>query len=65
MECKKSLSDAIIEDQAPILERAKEFEENPGMVKDIIREGCEEASRIAKDTLEEVREAMGLPHKER
>jgi tryptophanyl-tRNA synthetase len=65
LECKKSLSDAIIQEQAPILERAKEFEENPSLVKDIIREGCEEASDIAKETLEEVREVMGLPHKER
>lgn len=65
LECKKVLSDNIIEEQQPIHERAKEYKSNPRLVKDIVREGCEAARDIAKDTLEEVREVMGLPHRDR
>lgn len=64
LECKKALSDAIIAEQRPILERAKEYEGNMRLVKEIVREGCEAARDMAKDTLEEVREAMGLPHRD-
>lgn len=65
LECKKALSDAIIAEQRPILERATEYENNMRLVKEIVREGCEAARDKAKDTLEEVREAMGLPHRDR
>lgn len=65
LECKKALSDAIIEQQAPILDRAQEYKNNPRLVKEIVREGCEAARDIARETLEEVREVMGLPHRDR
>ena len=60
IECKKRVSDRVIEEQAPILERAKEFEENPRLVKEILREGAEQAREVARETMEEVREVMGL-----
>ena len=62
IECKKALSDAIIKEQQPILERAQEYENNPSLVKEIVRTGCEAAGAIARETLDEIREAMGLPH---
>lgn len=65
LDCKKALSDAIIVEQKPILERAQEYKENPRLLKEIIREGTENARNIARETLEEVREAMGLAHRER
>ena len=65
LDCKKTLSEAIIEEQAPILERAQEYQNNPRLIKEIIREGTEAARDIARETLEEVREAMGLPHRDR
>lgn len=65
LDCKKVLYDKIIAEQAPIIERAEEFKNNPRLVKDIVREGCEEARDIARETLEEVREVMGLPHRDR
>jgi len=61
LDCKKALSDKIIEEQIPFLERAEEYKNNPRLVKEIVREGCEAARDIAKETLDEVREAMGLP----
>lgn len=60
IECKKTLSEAIIAEQKPILERAKEYESNPGLVKEIVREGTQAARDLARETLEEVRGAMGL-----
>lgn len=65
LDCKKALSDAIIEAQKPILEKAEEYKNNPRLIRDIVREGSEAAKEIAKETLVEVRDAMGLPHRDR
>ena len=48
-----------------MLERAQEYENNTRLVKEIIRDGCEAARDVARETLEEVREVMGLPHRDR
>jgi len=60
LDCKKALSDAIIAELKPIQERALEYTNNIRLVKEIVREGCEAARDVAEETLEEVREAMGL-----
>lgn len=65
LECKKAVSDAIIENLRPIQERAMEYKNNMPLVKEIVREGCDAARDIAEETLEEVREVMGLVHRER
>ena len=63
LDCKAPIIDAVLAEQAPILERAKEFSENEGLVHNIINEGCEKARDIARQTLEEVRQAMGLVYR--
>ena len=63
IECKRPVIDAVIAELAPIQARAKEYEADPSAVRAIINEGCEAARDIARDTLEEVRRAMGLIHK--
>ncbi|MBS0290076.1 MAG: tryptophan--tRNA ligase [Proteobacteria bacterium] len=65
LECKKSVSDAIIESLKPIQERALEYQSNMRLVKEIVREGCEAARDVAEETLEEVREVMGLVHRDK
>ena len=60
VECKQPVIDAVIAELKPIQERAKEYIEDPNAVKAIIDEGCEAARDVARDTLEEVRKAMGL-----
>ncbi|MDH5424594.1 MAG: tryptophan--tRNA ligase [Gammaproteobacteria bacterium] len=60
VECKQPVIDAVIAELKPIQERAKEYIEDPNAVKAIIDEGCEAARDVAKDTMEEVRKAMGL-----
>ena len=63
MDCKKPLIDAVLKEQQPILERARQYEDNPNLVKSIVAEGCEKARIIARSTLEEVRTAMGLDYR--
>lgn len=60
LECKKPVIDKVLEEQRPIRERAKQYEENPELVRGIIAEGSERARDAAKATLEEVRKVMGL-----
>jgi len=63
IDCKMPLIDAVLEEQQPMRERAKQYEENPDLVKTIVSEGCEKARSVAKATLEEVRQAMGLAYR--
>ncbi|HHM06331.1 MAG TPA: tryptophan--tRNA ligase [Gammaproteobacteria bacterium] len=60
LECKQPLVEAVLAEQAPIRERALEFERNPALVRTIVAEGCEAARNVAGDTLSEVRQALGL-----
>ncbi len=63
LECKQPVIDAVLKELAPIRERAKEFTEDPKRVRNIIAEGNEAARAEARDTLEEVRAAMGLDYR--
>lgn len=65
IDCKQSLIKGILQEQMPIKERAQQYIENPKLLKEIIREGCEAARDIAKETMEEIRDVMGLPHRDR
>lgn len=60
VDCKQPVIDAVLKEQAPIREQAIEFIENPKLVRTIIDDGCEKARDLARDTLEEVRQAMKL-----
>ena len=63
LDCKKPVIDAVLAELAPIQERAREYESDPGAVHAIIRDGCEAAREEARKTLEEVRQAMGLTYR--
>ena len=56
--CKKPLIDAVQEEMQPIRERAEKFENDRGVVRAIIREGSEAARDVARETLDDVVEAM-------
>lgn len=60
LECKKPVIDAVLKEQAIIIERAEPYVKNPAWVQDIVKEGCKVARQRAGETLAEVREAMGL-----
>ncbi len=63
IDCKMPVIEAINKELAPIRERANEYMETPDIIKNIVAEGCESARDIAKDTLDEVRGAMGLNYR--
>lgn len=63
VDCKGPLIDAINAEQAPIRERAAQFESDPDMLRSILREGSEKARDTARETLEEVRGAIGILHR--
>jgi tryptophanyl-tRNA synthetase len=60
LDCKKPVIDQVLEEQRPIRERARQYEDNPELVRSIVSEGSERARDAAKATLEEVRQSMGL-----
>ena len=60
LDCKQPLVDAVLGELAPIRARAKEFEEDPQLVHNILREGREAAAEVAEQTMQEVRSAIGL-----
>ncbi|MBU0653896.1 MAG: tryptophan--tRNA ligase [Gammaproteobacteria bacterium] len=62
LECKQPIIDAVQAELAPIQRRAAEFEENRGRVRDILREGAEAARQVARETLDDVMEAMRFTH---
>ncbi len=63
LECKKPVIDAMVAELAPIAEKAKQYESNPDMVRSIMSEGSEKARDTARDTLQDVRQALGLNYR--
>jgi len=62
LDCKQPIIESVLAELLPIQERASEFEQDPGRVRAIIREGSEAARDVARETLDEVRQAMGLKY---
>jgi tryptophanyl-tRNA synthetase len=62
LDCKQPIIEAVLNELKPIQERAREFEQDPGRVRAIINEGSEAARDVARHTLDEVRQVMGLKY---
>ena len=62
LDCKQPVIDAVIKEQEPFHERAQMYLDNPGYVRDIVRAGCDRARKLAKETMKDVRQAMGIDH---
>ncbi|WP_078120215.1 tryptophan--tRNA ligase [Thiosocius teredinicola] len=62
IECKQPVIDAVLAELKPMQERAKEYAEQPDLVRNIINEGCERAREVARETMDEVRHAMSLDY---
>jgi tryptophanyl-tRNA synthetase len=60
VECKKILSDHIVEHFAPARERARELRAHPGRIREILEAGAERARVEARATMGEVRTRMGM-----
>ncbi|MGA8525501.1 MAG: tryptophan--tRNA ligase, partial [Candidatus Sulfotelmatobacter sp.] len=60
IECKSWAADALVQLLNPMQQRRKKFEENPRLAWDILEAGSERARRVAAETMNGVRDAMGM-----
>jgi tryptophanyl-tRNA synthetase len=60
LECKKPLIDKIVAEVSAMRERAREYQDNPELVRNLVAEGAEKARESARETLDDVRRAMHL-----
>ena len=63
LDCKQPVIDAVLAELHPIRERALDLERDTDAVRAIIADGCEAARAVARETMDEVREAMGLVYR--
>ncbi|MDP1901724.1 MAG: tryptophan--tRNA ligase [Rubrivivax sp.] len=62
LDCKQPVIDAIVKEQQPWRERAESYLANPKQVHWIVEMGTERARTVAKQTMKDVRDAMGLSY---
>ncbi len=62
VECKQPIIDSVLNELKPIQERAREYENDMATVRSIVDEGNEAAREVARDTLDDVRKAMGIAY---
>jgi tryptophanyl-tRNA synthetase len=62
IECKTPLIKSIVDELDPMQERIAKYQSDPNLIQEIIFEGSERARTVAKETMEDVREAMGLTY---
>ncbi len=60
LDCKQPVIESIIKEQAPWRERAEPYLANPKQVHWIVEVGTERARTVARETMREVRDAMGI-----
>ncbi|MDP2064721.1 MAG: tryptophan--tRNA ligase [Burkholderiaceae bacterium] len=60
LECKQPVIDGILAEQQPMLARAEPYLRNPKIVRDIVDAGTERARTTARETMKDVRAAIGL-----
>ena len=60
IECKSWVADAIVEKIAPIQAHRRDLESRPSVIKDVLANGKDRATKRAAQTLAEVQTAMGL-----
>lgn len=60
IDCKKLVADKIVERLTPIWDRRKQLTEHPKKLEEVVQDGCERASRVSHQTLEEVKSALRI-----
>ena len=63
IDCKGPLIDNVNAEQEIIRQRAQQFDEDLDLVNAIIQEGSDKARSIARETLDDIREAVGISHR--
>ena len=54
--------DSIVAELMPMQERIKKYKSEPNLIQEIIFDGSERARSVAKETMKDVRDAMGLTY---
>ena len=62
LDCKQPVIDAILKEQAPWRERAEPYLRNPKQVHWLLEVGTERARTVARETMRDVRQAMGITY---
>jgi tryptophanyl-tRNA synthetase len=62
LDCKQPVIDAVLAEQGPMRERAQKYVDDPTLVRNIVADGCDRARELARETMREVREVMGLAY---
>lgn len=62
LDCKSPVIDRVLAEQEPMHDRARMYEEDPVLVRNIIADGCEKANQLAEETMRDIRAAMGLDY---
>ena len=60
LECKQPLIEKVVAEVTAMRERARDYQDHPDLVKNLVAEGAEKARESARHTLEDVRRAMHL-----
>lgn len=63
LECKGPVIEAVCKELQPMQARAADYQDNPELVRNILAEGAEHARNEARETLGEVRLALGLNYR--
>jgi tryptophanyl-tRNA synthetase len=61
IECKKVLHEHMMAELGPIQERARELRARPGRIEEILGDGAARCRALARETMDAVKERMGLP----
>ncbi|OQS30965.1 tryptophan--tRNA ligase [Chromobacterium haemolyticum] len=60
LDCKQPVIDGVLREQQPMFERAEQYLSNPNLVKEVVAAGNAKAEQVARVTMQDVKEAMGL-----
>ena len=60
LDCKQPVIEGVLDELAPMRERAQRYLEDRTLVRNIIADGCEKARKLAQETMRDVRDVMGL-----
>jgi tryptophanyl-tRNA synthetase len=60
VDCKELLAQALVENLRPLQERRRHYEAHPETVREVLRQGNDRAREMARQTMREVRKAIGF-----
>ena len=60
LDCKNALLESLLPEQQAICKRALEYQNDPQSLRQVVQQGAEAAREVTRETLQDVRQAMGL-----